>query len=153
MDCSPPGSSVHGIYQAIMEWVAISFSRGSSQPRDLTQVSRIAGRCFNLCITREAFDPVILYFVSCLMMHLILLCTFYFYLPSVYIIGKGNGSPLQCSCLENPRDGGACWAAVCGVAQSWTRLTRLSSSSAYIIQTEKSRYAVINLENPGDLMV
>ena len=37
-------------------------------------------------------------------------------------IGEGNGNPLQCSCLENPRDGGASWAAVYGVAQSWTRL-------------------------------
>ena len=37
-------------------------------------------------------------------------------------IGEGNGSPVQCSCLENPRDGGAWWAAVCGVAQSRTRL-------------------------------
>ena len=36
--------------------------------------------------------------------------------------GEGNGNPLQCSCLENPRDGGAWWAAVYGVAQSWTRL-------------------------------
>ena len=45
-------------------------------------------------------------------------------------IGKGNGNPLQCSCLENPRDGGAWWAAVAGVAQSWTRLKRLSSSSS-----------------------
>ena len=45
MDCSPPGSSVHGILQArILEWVAISFSRGSSQPRDRTQVSRITDR-------------------------------------------------------------------------------------------------------------
>ena len=44
-------------------------------------------------------------------------------------IGEGTGNPLQCSCLENPRDGGAWWAAVCGVAQSWTRLKRLSSSS------------------------
>ena len=42
--------------------------------------------------------------------------------------GEGNGNPLQCSCLENPRDGGAWWAAVYGVAQSWTRLKRLSSS-------------------------
>ena len=39
------------------------------------------------------------------------------------------GNPLQCSCLETPRDGGAWWAAVYGVAQSWTRLKRLSSSS------------------------
>ena len=44
--------------------------------------------------------------------------------------GEGNGSPLQCSCLENPRDGGAWWAAVYGVAQSLTRLKRLSSSSS-----------------------
>ena len=44
--------------------------------------------------------------------------------------GEGNGNPLQCSCLENPRDRGACGAAVCGVAQSQTRLTRLSSSSS-----------------------
>ena len=48
MDCSPPGSSVHGIVQArILEWGAISFSRGSSRPRDQTQVSRIAGRNIN----------------------------------------------------------------------------------------------------------
>ena len=45
-------------------------------------------------------------------------------------IGEGNGNPLQCSCLENPRDGGALWAAVYGVAQSWTRLKRFSSSSS-----------------------
>ena len=43
--------------------------------------------------------------------------------------GEGNGNPLQCSCLENPRDGGAWWAAIYGVAQSWTRLKWLSSSS------------------------
>ena len=55
VNCSPPGSSVHGILQArILEWVAISFSRGSSQPGDQTQVSRIAGRRFNLWATREA---------------------------------------------------------------------------------------------------
>ena len=45
-------------------------------------------------------------------------------------IGEGNGNPLQCSGLENPRDGGAWWAAVCGVAQSRTRLKRVSSSSS-----------------------
>ena len=49
---------------------------------------------------------------------------------SLSCIGEGNGSPLQCSCLENPREGGAWWAAVYGVAQSWTRLKRLSSSSS-----------------------
>ena len=45
-------------------------------------------------------------------------------------IGEGNGNPLQCFCLENPRDGGAWWAAVYGVAQSRTRLRQLSSSSS-----------------------
>ena len=45
-------------------------------------------------------------------------------------IGEGNGNPLQCSCLENPRDGGAWWAAIYGVAQSQTRLKQLSSSSS-----------------------
>ena len=49
---------------------------------------------------------------------------------SLSYIGEGNGNPLQCSCLENPRDGGAWWADVYGVAQSRTRLTRLSSSSS-----------------------
>ena len=44
--------------------------------------------------------------------------------------GEGNGSPLQGSCLENPRDGGAWWAAVCGVAQSWTQLKQLGSSGS-----------------------
>ena len=50
---------------------------------------------------------------------------FYF---SLSCTGEGNGNPLQCSCLENPRDGGAWWAAVYGVAQSQTQLKRLSSS-------------------------
>src|SRR5574340_1276234 len=45
-------------------------------------------------------------------------------------IGEGNGNPLQCSCLENPRNGEAWWAAVYGVAQSRTQLKRLSSSSS-----------------------
>ena len=49
---------------------------------------------------------------------------------SLSLIGEGNGNPLQRSFLENPRDGGAWWAAVYGVAQSWTRLKRLSSSSS-----------------------
>ena len=57
MDCSLPGSSVNEIFQArILEWAAISFSRGSSQPRDRTQVSCIVGRRFTVWATREAFD-------------------------------------------------------------------------------------------------
>ena len=49
---------------------------------------------------------------------------------SLSCIGEGNGNPLQCSCLENPRDGGAWWAAIYGVAQSRTRLKQLSSGSS-----------------------
>ena len=57
-------------------------------------------------------------------------------------IGEGNGNPLQCSCLENPRGGGAWWAAVCGVAQSQTRLKWFSSSSRQHIK--KQRYYFTN---------
>ena len=52
---------------------------------------------------------------------------------SLSCIGEGNGSPLHCSCLENPRDGGAWWAAICGVTQNRTRLKWLSSSSSRYI--------------------
>ena len=70
MDCSPPGSSVHGILQArILEWVAMPSSRGSSQPRDLTGVSCIAGRFFASRVTREAL-------LSPSHMHWRLLCVF-----------------------------------------------------------------------------
>ena len=55
--------------------------------------------------------------------------TFHFHF-SLSCIGEGNGNPLQCSCLENPRDGGTWWAAVYGVAQSRTRLKQLNSSSS-----------------------
>ena len=54
---------------------------------------------------------------------------------SLSCTGEGSGNPLQCSCLENPRDGEAWWAAVYGVAQSRTRLKRLSSSSRIIPRT------------------
>ena len=52
---------------------------------------------------------------------------------SLSCIGEGNGNPLQYSCLENPRDSGAWWAAIYGIAQSWTTLKRLSSSSSKMI--------------------
>jgi len=59
---------------------------------------------------------------------------------SLSCIGEGNGNPLQCSCLENPRDGGAWWAAVHGVAQSRTRLKRLSGSSSNTLQVHPCCY-------------
>ena len=56
---------------------------------------------------------------------------------SLSCIGEGNGNPLQCSCLENPRDRGASWAAISGVTQSRTRLKRLSSSSSILFAKTK----------------
>ena len=108
VEYSPPGFSVHGIFQArILEWVAISFSRGSSQPRDWTQVSRIAGRCFNRWATREAQN-----------------------LPAMqeteaWSLGQednlDNGI-LQYSSLENSTDRGAWQVTVHRVAKSQTCL-------------------------------
>ena len=66
MDCSLPGSSLHGILQArVLEWVAISFSRGSSQSRDRTWVSCIPGRRFNLWATRKAAKKPLIVFDYC----------------------------------------------------------------------------------------
>ena len=63
MDCSLPGSSVHGIFQAIvLEWIAISFSRGYSQTRDWTQVSHIVDRHFTVWATREVQKSFSIYF-------------------------------------------------------------------------------------------
>ena len=59
---------------------------------------------------------------------------------SLSCIGEGNGNPLQCFCLENPRDSGAWWAAVYGVTQSWTQLNRLSSSSSSLSQGRRGRF-------------
>ena len=65
---------------------------------------------------------------------------------SLSCIGEGNGNPLQCSCLENPRDGGAWWASIYGVTQSWTQLKQLNSSSSSNSYQEKAleREASIN---------
>ena len=148
MDCSPPGSSVHGISQErILAWVAISFSRGFFWPRDQTHISCIGRQILYHWASREAWwrrkwqpTPVFLPGESHGRRSLVG-CSpwgheesdttewhhFHF---SLSCIGEGNGNPLQCSCLENPRDGGAWWAAVYGVAHSLTRLTWLSSSSS-----------------------
>ena len=78
---------------------------------------------------------------------------------SLSCIGEGNADPLQCSCLENPRDGGAWWASVYGVAQSRTRLKRLSSSIKCVIscknqvvisEIEKSKYGKTAERNKKD---
>ena len=90
VDCSPPGSSIHGILQAgILEWVAISFSRGSSWTRDQTQVSRIAGRCFNLWATREAL---------------------HIYVVEYYSAVKKEQNNAICSNMDEPRDYPTKWS-------------------------------------------
>ena len=120
-------------------WSGLPFPSPGDLPdpgiRDWAQVSCTVGRCFIILATRKAqgitckrvrnadllplpteSETLELDVRNCISVRL----------PS----GEGNGTPLQYSCLENPRDGGACWAAVYGVAQSWTRLKRLSSSSS-----------------------
>ena len=66
---------------------------------------------------------------------------------SLSCIEEGHGNPLQCSCLENPRDGGTWWAAIYGVTQSWTQLKRLSSSSSSmaVVPCTQSCLALCNL--------
>ena len=109
MDHSLSGSTIHGIFQAkVLEWVAISYSRGSSLPRDRTWVSRIVGERFILPGGSEVKASV--YNVGDLGL-----------IPGLgRSPGEGNGNPLQYSCLENPMDGGAWWATVHGVTKSRT---------------------------------
>ena len=154
MDCSPPGSSVHGILQArILEWAAIFSSRGSSLPRDGTLSSCIAGRYLTTESPGKPYQSegasrkapqsggkepdsegiaVLWLLPVCFMAQtLVLAQTFqqrqidflerllslpqsigslqvgHDWATSLSCIGEGNGNPLQCSCLGNPRDGDA----------------------------------------------
>ena len=94
MNCSPPGFSIQGIFQArVPEWVAIPFSRGSSHPRDPTQISCIAGRCFTLWATRE----VQLLLSTSLDSHL------------TYMVGGGWKGLLWGNVLEWTFEGLSCW--------------------------------------------
>ena len=68
---------------------------------------------------------------------------------SLSCIGEGNGNPLQCSCLENPRDGEAWWAAVYRVTQNWTRLKRLSSSSSSSSLFSQQSYNFSTVSKPS----
>jgi len=87
VDCSPTGSSVHGILQArVLEWGAITLS--------------------------VPYTSFLIIIIIIIILAAPMACR-----------GEGNGIPLQYSCLENPMDGGACWAAVHGVAKSRTRLS------------------------------
>ena len=127
----PRGLYLHGVLQArILEWVAIPFSRASSQPRDWTQVSSIAGRFFTSWATREAQWIYHMY-----------VCVFvYMSFPggsdskesacntedqgSIPGLGRSPGEGksylLQYSGLKHSMDRGACWAIVHAVAKSWS---------------------------------
>ena len=149
MDCSLPGSSVHRISQArILEWVAISFSRGSSPLRGWNRVSCIVGRRFTVWAIREvhwSYKKKIFKFI-----HIYICQGNFIYvgpfgaflvaqtakkknLPALQVDlglipgsgrfpGIGNGNSLQFCCLENPVDRGLCRATVHRVTKSWTWL-------------------------------
>ena len=75
---------------------------------------------------------------------------------SLSCTGEGNGNPLQCPCLESPREGGAWWAAISGVAQSQTRLKRLSSSSSRLVITflpRSNRLLISWLQSPSAVIL
>ena len=108
MDCSPPGPSIHGIFQArVLEWGAIAFSGQLAysqikEPFVTYQNHRLSDEISIWEKIETAFGA-----------------TFHF-IFSRRENGEGNGTPLQYFCLENPMDGGAWWAAVHGVAKSQT---------------------------------
>ena len=136
MDCSLLSSSVHGILRAgILEWVAISFSRGSSWPRDRTWISSVTGRFCTVWSTREALVKS-KHKIWASQVALVVKNT-----PAysedirdgslISGLGKspggGHGNPPQYSHLEDPMGRGAWWAAVHRVTKSWTRLKQLST--------------------------
>ena len=83
---------------------------------------------------RQLFQECLLIYLVVFIFPLIwkanIVLSIYIYICIYIYHGEGDGTPLQCSCLENPKDGGAWWAAVYGVTQSQTRLKRLNSSSS-----------------------
>ena len=113
----------------ILEWVAYPFSRGSSWPRNCTGVSCIVEKAMATHSSTLAWkipwteEPGRLQSMGSQRIR-------HDWAISLSGIGEGNGNPLLYSCLENPRNGGAWWAAVYGVTQSLTRLKWLSSSSS-----------------------
>ena len=100
----------------IIQWVAMLSSRGSSWPRDQTQVTSIAGGFFTIRATKEAWLCIAL----CLWENSHIKWT---YIVETHVVWEGDGTPLQYSCLENPMDGGAWWAIVHGVAKNQTWLS------------------------------
>ena len=131
MDRSLSGSFVHGIFQArVLEWIAISFSRGSSQPRNRTQVS---------CIAADALPSELM--PSCKKLWCLKgkasACNVGWIPESGRSPGEGNGNLLQYSCLENPMDGEGWWATVHEVAKSRTLLSDFTFTFKRVYKKEK----------------
>ena len=130
MDCSRPGSSVQGIFQArILEWVAISFSRGSSPSRDRHQVSSIAGDALPSEPPEKPITFLSPYSISEWLRGTESAANAGAAEDRVLFLSRedpqgGNSNPLQYSCLENPLDRGAWQATVHGVEKSRTQLTK-----------------------------
>ena len=138
MDCSPSGSSVHGILRTrILERVAMRSSRGPSWPRNWTWVSCIMGRLLYgyfrfLADSSDSYFPTFKYRFTRASLEAQLVKN----LPNIgdpglipgsrRSLGGGNGNPLQYSCLENPMDRGAQQAIAHGVTKSWTWLKQFS---------------------------
>ena len=189
MDWSPPCSSVHGLLQGrIVEWIAMHFSRGSSQLRDWTQVSCIAGRFFTVWATWEALQVCIIITITLSLFFNLILHINKFISRGIQIsiakntvagrwrdntcnnklwstgaqqkcsirdshpsYAEGNGTLLQHSCLENPMDRGAWWAAVHGVAESdKTRRFHFHFSLSCIGEGNGNPLQCSCLENPRD---
>ena len=136
MDCSPPGFSVHGILQArILEWIAIPFSRGSSQPRDQTQVSHITGRFFTIW-AREAHQggpqSIFYLFIYFFPKHILdnIFTSLLWLSPCSQIytilllkIRRRQWHPTPVLLPGKSHGGGVWWAAVHGVVKSRTWLS------------------------------
>ena len=124
VDCSPPGSSIHGILQVrILEWVAISFSRGSSGSRDQTPVSRTSGRRFN-----ALYNSLYKYKKRSLVVQMVknlpaMQETWVQFLSQEDPLEKGMANHSSILNLANSMNRGAWQATVHGVTKSWTQLS------------------------------
>ena len=128
LDCSQPARLLCMEFSRQEYWRGFPFSSPGDLPhpgiRPLAILWKSAFKWANL-----SFSPLPL---ASLLFSAVLLSAFLSFSQGfcASLIGDGSGNPLQYSCLENPRDRGAWWAAIYGVAQSWTQLKRLSSSSS-----------------------
>ena len=135
VNCSPSGFAIHGIFQArILEWVAISFSRGSFWASDSTQVSCIfIGRwiLYHCATWKPIINSTIASQVALVVKNLPANAVDIKDSGSIPGLGRspgrGNGNLFQYSCLQNPVDRGTLWATVHMVAKSWRWLKRLNT--------------------------